>query len=241
MLTVGKPAMETIAPGARLMPPGSATAIGGLRRAALFLVAAAAGLSGLGQPALAQTGTGQSGHSTSAELGNVKLLGDLAQFGRCFAATERKWSLALLQTKPGSNEENEVYRKMTRLDQPCLFGGTQMSSSVVYIRGAIAEGLVKEGGVPADMLLPAPSADRVTTLSEAARCYVSRHRREVKALIDMKLGTKEEVAAVGALWPGLRTCIPKRASVRLNALWIRYLLAEALLRTADPAAPGNAR
>jgi hypothetical protein len=209
-----------------------------VRRSA-FILAALAGMTGFCQQALGQTGTGRSGLSTSGELGNVKVLGDLAAFGRCFAATERKWSLALLATRPGTSEENEVYRKMTRLDQPCLFGGTQMASSVIYIRGAIAEGLLKEGGVPPELLLPAPAAAEVASLSEAARCYTAGHRAEVQALLKMKAGTREEVAALGALWPGFKTCLPKRANVRLNALWIRFLLAEALLRLSPSAAASS--
>jgi hypothetical protein len=205
----------------------------GFRHSALIL-AALAGMAGPGQPALGQAG--RSGHSTSGELGNVKLLRDLDAFGRCFAATDRKTSLALIATKPGSAEEEEVYRKLARLDQVCLFGGTRMASSVVYIRGAIAEGLLGEGGVPPNLLLPAPAPAEVTSLSEAARCYTAGHRAEVQALLKMNAGTKEEVAAVAALWPGFKACLPKRANVRLNALWIRFLLAEALLRLSPSAA-----
>lgn len=211
-----------------------------LRKALAGVIAVAA----LSAPATAsaQTGTGQSGHSTSGALGNVKVLKDLDTFGRCYAGTNRKMSLELIATKPGSKEENDVYRKLTRLDQDCLFGGTQIFSSVVYIRGTIAEGLLTEGGVPDELLLPAPaSAAEVTTLSEAARCYTAGHRREVQALMKLDAGTKEEVAAIGALWPGLKACLPKRANVRLNALWIRFLLAEALLRTRVAATPVAAK
>lgn len=202
------------------------------------LVLLAAAIGGV-QAASAQTGGGQSGHSTSAELKNVKILRDLDTFGRCLATTDRKTSLALLATKPGSKEEDRVFREFTRLDQDCLFSGTQMYSSVIYIRGAIAEGLLEAGGVPPHLLLPAPSPAQVTTLSEAARCYTAGHRAEVQALMKMNAGTKQEVAAVAALWPGLKACLPPRANVRLNALWIRFLLAEALLRLAPSAAPAG--
>jgi hypothetical protein len=200
-----------------------------------FLLLASA-LAGLAQPAKGQMAPGQSGTSTSGSLGNVKVLGDLTMFGRCLATTNRKATLKLIATKPGSSEEGKVFKELVRLDQPCLFGGTEMVSSVVYIRGAIAEGLLGSGGVPADLRLPAPAAAEVTSLSEAARCYTAGHRGEVAALLRMKAGTREEVAAVGALWSGFKTCLPKRANVRLNALWIRYLLAEALLRLPPPGA-----
>lgn len=205
-----------------------------IRSAALSVLAWAA--VSTSQAISAQTGAGQSGHSTSAELRNVKILRDLETFGRCLASTDRKTSLALIATKPGSKEEEQAFRKFTRLDQVCLFSGTQMYGSVVYLRGAIAEGLLDAGGVPPHLLLPAPSPAQVTSLSEAARCYTAGHRAEVRALLKMNAGTKEEVAAIAKLWPGLRTCLPPRANVRLNALWIRFLLAEALLRLAPSAA-----
>jgi hypothetical protein len=211
----------------------------GFRHAA-FVVLALAGVTGSDQQALGQTTPSQQGMSTSTPLGNVKLLRDLEFFGRCFARSDRKTALALIATKPLSKEENQVYKKLAGYEQNCLFPGTRMFSSVVYIRGTIAEGLLETGGVPPELLLPAPrTAAEVTSLSEAARCYVLGHRSEVQALLRMKAGDREEVAAVGALWSGFKTCLPKRANVRLNALWIRYLLAEALLRTSGPAAPAG--
>lgn len=209
-------------------------------RRTAFVLASLAAATGLSQEALAQAGTGRSGHSTSGELTNVKVLRDLDTFGRCFATTSRKDSYDLIATKPGSKQEDEVLKKLTRLDQDCLFGGTRILSSPVYLRGAIAEGLLDTGGVPPHLLLPAPaSAAQVTSLSEAARCYTAGHRAEVQALMKLNAGTKEEVAAIGALWPGLKACLPKGAGVRLNALWIRFLLAEALLRLSPSAAPAG--
>lgn len=205
-----------------------------------FALLATAAILGCAHSASAQLGPGQSGMSTSGELGNVKLLRDLDEFGRCFARTSRKDAIALIATKPGSKEENQVYRRLARDDQQCLYGGTRMYSSVVYIRGAIAEGLLRTGGVPASLLLPAPAAGEVTSLSEAARCYTRGHAVQVRSLLEMKAGTREEAAAIAALWSDFRACLPKRATVRLNALWIRFLLAEALLRTSGIAAPEGA-
>jgi hypothetical protein len=210
-------------------------------RRAAFILAALAGLAGHGQSALAQTGTGRSGMSTSGDLGNVKILRDLDEYGRCFAKNNRIGALALIATRPASKEENEVYRRLAKRDQLCLYPGTEMFASVVYIRGAIAEGLLDAGGVPANLLLPAPAPAQVTSLSEAARCYTSGHRPQVQALLKMKAGTREELAAITALWGGFRTCLPRRANVKLNALWIRFLLAEALLRTSGPAASGRSQ
>jgi hypothetical protein len=217
---------------------GRVNGMKGFRRGSLVL-AALASTAGIGQPAVAQTAPGQM--SNADLLGNVKVLRDLEQFGRCYATTNRSTALDLIATKPGSKEEDKVYRRLTRFDQHCLFSGTRMYASVVYIRGAIAEGLLETDGVPANLQLPAPTAGGVTSLSEAARCYVSGRRAEVRALLEMRAGTPEEVAAIKALWNDFRACLPPRANVRLNALWIRFLLAEALLRLPPPtaAAAGN--
>jgi hypothetical protein len=69
----------------------------------------------------------------------------------------------------------------------------------------------------------------VRDLHGVARCYTSGHRNEVEALMKIHPGSQEEVKAVAALWEDFRKCMPK-FQVRLNAPWIRFLLAEALLR-----------
>ena len=61
----------------------------------------------------------------------------------------------------------------------------------------------------------------------------------VQALLATDAGSAEEVAAVRALWSDFSdACIPDNFRFRLNAPWIRFLLAEAMLRLA-PAAAAN--
>jgi hypothetical protein len=99
----------------------------------------------------------------------------------------------------------------------------------VFARGAIAEGLLRSEGVPDNYRLPAPTPAEARDLHGVARCYTSGHRTEVETLLQTQPGSPEEVKAVAALWNDFRTCMPG-FKVRLNAPWIRFLLAEALLR-----------
>jgi hypothetical protein len=178
----------------------------------------------------AQVAPGNSGMSTSAPLNNVQPFGDLRAFGACFARIQRPAALSLIATAPGSAEESEVLRRTFYGERTtCLFGGTRMAIPVVFARGAVAEGLLLTEGVPDSHRLPSPAPADVRDLHGAARCYASGHRTEVENLLKTKPGSPQEVKAVGALWKDFRTCMPG-FNVRLNAPWIRYLLAEALLR-----------
>ncbi len=174
----------------------------------------------------------RSGMSTSGPLTNVRAFGDLTALGICVARTQRRDALAVIATEPGSPEEDRVMRQSIYGERTtCMFGGTRMSMSSIYARGAIAEGLLRSDGVPAEYVLPAPAAAEVRDLHGVARCYASGHRNEVRALLQTPAGTPEEVAAVRTIWDDFRTCMPN-FNVRLNAPWIRFLLAEALLRLA---------
>jgi hypothetical protein len=190
----------------------------------------ALGLLCLGEAAPAQFGTGQSGSSTTVPLGNVQAYRELQLFGSCYARNQRKAALALIATVPGSTEEAKSFRKLLYGEQViCLSGGSRMSMPVVFARGAIAEGLLRTEGVPDTYRLPSPSPADVRDLHGTARCYTSGHRGEVQKLLQTEPGSAEEAKAVRGLWNDFRACMPG-ATVRLNAPWIRYLLAEALLR-----------
>ena len=199
------------------------------RRGALALLSAAA-IAGVTGEANAQLGPGRSGMSTSGRLENVQAFRDLRAFGVCYARTQRRDALALIATAPDSREETEEFRRRVYGERStCMFGGTNMSLSTIYMRGTIAEGLLRSGGVPETHRLPAPAQGEIRTLHEAARCYATGQRATVQALLETQPGSAEETAAVGALWNDFRVCIAG-FRVRLNAPWIRYLLAEALLR-----------
>ncbi len=190
--------------------------------------------------AAAQPSPGRSGHSTAAPLTNVRPYRELQVFGGCLARAKRRNALALIATVPDSPEETKVLREFVYGERStCLFGGTQMSMPNVFARGAVAEGLLRSGGVPENLRLTTPSPAEVRDLHGAARCYASNHRAEVEKLLQSHAGSREEVTAVTALWKDFMACMPGFKG-RLNAPWIRFLLAEALLRLGpDTSASGS--
>ncbi|HEY0044908.1 MAG TPA: hypothetical protein VGB62_10200 [Allosphingosinicella sp.] len=183
-----------------------------------------------GNAASAQFGTGQSGSSSSVPVSNVRPYKELQSYGTCLARTARKGALAVIATEPGSREESKILDKYFYGEQTtCMFGGTRMQMPALFARGALAEGLLRSDGVPAEYRLAAPVPSEVKDLHGVARCYTAGHRSEVETLLKTNPGTAEEVKAVAGLWNDFRTCMPG-FKVRLNAPWIRFLLAEALLR-----------
>ncbi|HZF44595.1 MAG TPA: hypothetical protein VEZ48_14420 [Sphingomonadaceae bacterium] len=183
-----------------------------------------------------------SGHSTAAPLGNVKPFRELRAFGACYAKSHRKAALLLLATVPDTADEVKAFHRMVYGEDVagtiCLSGGTRMRMPTLFARGAIAEGLLLAGGVPDTHRLSAPGPGQVRDLHGAARCYAAGHRGEVEALLKINPGSPEEVKAVAGLWNDFRTCMPG-FNVRLNAPWIRFLLAEALLRLPPAPQPGT--
>ncbi|MEA1071397.1 hypothetical protein [Sphingomonas sp. LY160] len=180
--------------------------------------------------AAAQMGGGRSGMSTAAPLTNVKPYKELQNMGACVARYERKKALTLIATVPGSKEEEAMFDRLFFGErETCMPGGAQMVMPVIFARGALAEGLLSVGGVPDTLRLKSSAPQEVKDLHGAARCYTSGNRNAVATLLKTTPGSPEEIKAVAGLWNDFRTCMPG-FNVRLNAPWIRFLLAEALLR-----------
>ena len=198
-------------------------------RLAFLTLAACAALAG---GAEAQNMTGRSGHSTATESQNMQAFTELSAFGRCFVRANRAGALSLIATAPGSAEEHALFdRLVSRREETCLGAGTNTAGSLIYWRGVIAEALLESNvPLPAELRLPAPALAEVRDLGGVARCYAAGHNAEVRALLETRPGSRQELAAATALWPEFRQCLPPSANIRLNAQWIRYLLAEALLR-----------
>jgi hypothetical protein len=212
------------------------------QRVALALLTGTATLALGGGEAIGQGG--RSGHSTSEASSNVRPFAELSAFGRCYVRTNRNRALAFIATAPGSPEEGEFHTRWITGEQYCLSGGsgTVVSVSTIYMRGAIAEGLIRsEDGVPASLALPVPIVAEVRDLGDVARCYASGHRAEIQGLLATDVGTPQETAAVAGLWNDFRACMPQNMRVRLNAPWIRFLLVEGLLRLprTGPTPSGN--
>ena len=194
--------------------------------AALFLSGAAS----------AQPASSRSGSSTNDSLGNMNAYRELRMFGICLVRTERSAALAIIAAPQGSREEDRAMQGTVfgELDTNCMGGGDHTVMSPVLARGAIAEGLLLSGGVPQNMLLPAPAPNEVRDLGGAGRCYAVGHQAEVRALLATQIGSPQERAAAAALWADFRPCLA-RYNLRLSPVWIRYILAEGLLRLAPVA------
>ena len=137
----------------------------------VVLLLSLAGSAGPASQANAQLAPGRSGMSTSGRLENVQAFRDLRTFGVCYARTQRTDALAVIATTPDSRAKREaVRRRVSGVRSTCLFGGTNMSMSHIYMRGTIAEGLLRSGGVPETYRLPAPAPGEARTLHAAARC-----------------------------------------------------------------------
>lgn len=193
-----------------------------------------------GGGAFAQTPTGRSGMSSGDTVGNMNAYQQLRLFGICTVRTQRRAALAIIAAAQGSPEERRAMQGTVfgELDTNCLGGGDRTVMSPVLARGAIAEGLVMSGGVPPEFLRPAPATNEVRDLAGAGRCYAVGHQEQVRALLATRIGSPVELAAVTALWSELRPCLA-RINIRLNATWIRYILAEGLL-TLAPSSPAPA-
>jgi hypothetical protein len=200
---------------------------------AFLALGAAAGLAGT---AHGQLGHSRSGSSSLHFVDEAESMRELVLFGRCYARRARNESLSLIATRPTSREEAETYRRLFGRDVICLGPGT-MSAPLAYIRGVIAEGLFQAGeGVPVSHMLPAPTVDQVRNVSDAARCYAAGHPAQVRALVAIRPGTREEFDAVSALMDDIRGCLPAGARFDISATVIRYRLVEGLLRLAPATA-----
>ena len=188
---------------------------------------------GLTSTAQAQLATGRSGSSSLTYMSNEEAMSELAAFGKCYAKKRRDEALSLLATRPGSREEVATYRQLFSREQSCMSPGTSLGSHLPYVRGAIAEGLLRSGvGLPATYLLPAPTAVEVRSISDAARCYAARHRQDVQALLVTKPASKREFEVVSAMMEGFAACMPEGADPKFDVTTLRYRLIEGLLRIA---------
>ena len=180
----------------------------------------------------------RSGMSSADTVNTVNAYRELQVLGVCFARSLRPNALAVIAAAPGSREESEVLRRRFYGERDiCVGGGHRMQMSTIHARGAIAEGLLKTGGPSPEIQRPAPPMSEIRNLVDAGLCFAATHRAQALALMETIPGSPQETAAVTALWQDFRTCIPG-FRIRLNAIWIRYIIAEGLLRLA-PASPAT--
>jgi hypothetical protein len=202
---------------------------------------AAIALLAVSGPSGAQIAPGRSGFSTTSELSMPEVWDAIWSFGRCYAREYRANSFELLATRPGSAEENAVLARQFNGEVGCLGDVSLLSTSMRFIRGAIAEGLVRERTpLPANLIVTAPAdASAVRSMSDAARCYVAAHREEVRALVDTtRPGSSGELAIIQRIGPEFLNCVPPAARNHpFNPTDLRFHLVEAYLRLPPAAHP----
>lgn len=218
--------------------PGGRSVNGGrtVRRLVLaFLLATSAGT------AHAQLGNGQSGSSTTTYIGQDEALEALVWFGRCYGKQYQKQALALMATVPGSNAERALVRKLFRgSSMSCMASDTTVNGvPIPYIRGVIAEGLLRAGApLPASHKVRPLVAANVRSLSDAARCYAPSNRAGVAQLLETRPGSRQEADLVRGMIERFVDCIPATRGEEYYPTLIRFRLAEALLRL-EPEAPAG--
>ena len=176
-----------------------------------------------------------SGYSSERNYSGRMVFDDLSEFGGCFASKQSKDALKLVATQPGSVDEARMYKQLFSKDQACLRDLNYLSVPWQYVRGAVGEGFYTSK-VPVPPGFAAPHSlqpDKVQSVMDTAICYADKHSTEARALIERtKPETKEESAAIDALWPNFEACLPPNmpAGFKMDPLLVRYRIAEALWR-----------
>jgi hypothetical protein len=184
----------------------------------------------------AQIAPGRSGSSSMYTITGQQAWNELADFGTCYASSEREKALKLVSTPAGTIEEAKVYKALFKsADQGCLGDLSSMSVPWQYVRGAVAEGFyAKRIPVPANLAISSPMArEKVKNISDMATCYVGSHADQARALIEAtRPGSKKESAALEVMFPDLVACIPPNPanSPQFDPMIVRFRIAEALWR-----------
>jgi hypothetical protein len=176
-----------------------------------------------------------SGYSSERTYSGRAIFDDLSAFGGCFATSQSKDALKLLATEPGSVDEVRVYKQLFSKETGCLGDLNFISMPWQYVRGAIGEGsYIRRAPLPPAYAAPhSLQPAKVQSIMDAAICYADKHPTEARALIEgTKPETKEESAAMDALWPNVEACLPPNTpkEFKIDSLILRYRIGEALWR-----------
>lgn len=189
-------------------------------------------------PAAAQIAPGRSGSSSMRYFGGQEAWDTLRDFGTCYAGRQRADALELVATRPDTLDEAKVYKRLfSKQNQSCLSLATELRMPYQIVRGAIAEGLYRRAvPVPAALAVTQPpSVNQVRNFMDAALCYSTTHRTEVRNLLaTTRLGTKAEDQQVSTIMSDLERCIPPNArSISISTPMVRVRLAEAMWRLGE--------
>ena len=183
----------------------------------------------------AQVAGGHSGVSTIHSFSGRSAYDDLDAFGTCFASKQTKDALKLVSTQAASAAEAQVYKQLFSKEQYCLGDLLGLSVNWKLVRGAVGQGFYNARlPVPAGLAAPASMPrEKVQSLMDAAICYARQHSADARRLIETtKPDTKEEEAAIEALLPDFKACLPPNmpSGFQIEAILLRYRIAEAMWR-----------
>lgn len=204
------------------------------RRIMLGMAALALGVTTA--PAMAQIAPGYSGSSDGGVdyMGNEEIWQALRVFGTCYARVNAPHALELIGTEPGTQAERDAVRRAIRDPQNCFGYVVRVRAPYATLRGAVAEGLFRRRVAIPAALRQAPPARGTESrnIYEAARCVAAAQGDRVRGLLATSMGSRGEREAASALLSGpFRQCVPPEAgTLAMSPMYVRYLLAEALLR-----------
>lgn len=159
----------------------------------------------------------------------------MARFARCAVRADPERITALLATPAGSAAENRILTYLARRYANCLIGDTDMASSSVLMRGAIAERVYLDR-FPEPLVAPRPSASpfvrnpAVTAHFEVARCAAMRDPASADRLVRAPFRSPDEAAALQSLMPVLGACVASGSAFQFDRVLLHGALAEALLK-----------
>ncbi|HEY0148360.1 MAG TPA: hypothetical protein VGB70_05090 [Allosphingosinicella sp.] len=220
-------------------PAGRAAALG------LALLAAAA-------PVQAQLAPGYSGQSGTRTASGEEYVWALGELGSCLAKSKAQLSAEFLATRRGTPAEGAAAKRLLGRNTSCLRLLNEMGVERGLLRGAVAEALYEKAAPtpPAPVSAAAAAAGRMTTaqlkalgydglIESVTGCWAAKRPDLVHSLLlDTKLGSDAEAAAVEAMTPRFAECLPTNVKLNLAPSELRLALAEAAYkRVAPPRAP----
>lgn len=193
-------------------------------------------IAGLGAtPGLAERGDQLrlGGEPSSPE--EIRILGD---FSRCVAHRQSGQARALLAMDFHDRTYGRTLNRLVQSQRSCAPPG-QLKFAGLPFAGGLAEALLHDrlgqGALaPAVAYDPARPAIQARSESETmSLCTVRAEPERVAALLATGAGTQAEVVALNALTPAVGQCLAAGASMRLNRLGLRAMLALAAWRLAE--------
>lgn len=213
-----------------------------MRRVRSCLTTFAVAFACLGTPTAvwAQLAPGYSGQSSAPTEGvadDYWLL--LRGIGPCVAQGKQADAAVFLATEPGSPAETRAFRELFGSQRnKCMQNFVSAVFLRAHLRGALAEGMYELVGAgraaPASVAAGSEDHDApIADLRDFGRCYVAMHPAKAHALlVDTRLASDAEKAAVRAMASDFGGCLPADREVKLNPAEVRMALAEALYHRA---------